>query len=191
MGILQSLIPMTGLPVPWFPHLWSSSPGGEARGGQQALHSVLLKALFHPSLLLLHVTSGGDDGPGKGQGPGGSGKGQCCSAIDALTCSSGQLSSCFSGCKDQKAKCFLRGRKREKKLFPSAEPKAALLIQKFLFSVTEQSGKGRNPGLCLPNGKENYSKRFLHNMYRARCKTAPQIQNTHQYLKQTGTEMGP
>ena len=191
MGILQSLIPMTGLPVPWVPHLWSSSPGGEARGGQQALHSVLLKALFHPSLLLLHVTSGGDDGPGKGQGPGGSGKGQCCSAIDALTCSSGQLSSCFSGCKDQKAKCFLRGRKREKKLFPSAEPKAALLIQKFLFSVTEQSGKGRNPGLCLPNGKENYSKRFLHNMYRARCKTAPQIQNTQQYLKTNRNRDGP
>lgn len=103
------------------------------------------------------------------------------SAIDALTRSSGQLSSCFSGCKDQKAKCFLRGRGK-KKLFPSAEPKAALLIQKFLFSVTEQSGTGRNPGLWLPNGKGNYSKRFLHNMYRARCKTAPQIQNT-QYLK--------
>lgn len=59
-------------------------------------------------------------------------KRQCCSAIDALTCSSGQLSSCFSGYKGQKAKCFLRGRKKEKKLFPSAEPKAALLTQKFL-----------------------------------------------------------
>lgn len=54
---------MTGLPVPRVPRLWSSSPGGEARGGQQALHSVLLKALFHPSLLLLHVTlQGGTTG---------------------------------------------------------------------------------------------------------------------------------
>lgn len=68
-------MPTTGLPVPRVPHLWSSSPGGEARGGQQALHSVLLKALFHPSLLLLHVTSGRDDRPGKDRGPGGSGKG--------------------------------------------------------------------------------------------------------------------
>lgn len=117
-------------------------------------------------------------------------KRQCCSAIDALTCSSGQLSSCFSGCKGQKAKCFLRGRKKEKKLFPSAEPKAALLTQKFLVSVTERSGKGRNPRLCLPNGKENYSKRFLHNMYRARCKAAPQIQNT-QYLKTNRNRDGP
>ena len=85
---------------------------------------------------------------------------------------------------------FFKGERKKKELFPSAEPKAALLTQKFLFSVTEQSGTGRNPGLWLPNGKGNCSKRFLHNMYRARCKTAPQIQNT-QYLKTNRNRDGP
>lgn len=45
--------------------------------------------------------------------------------------------------------------KEKEKLSPSAEPKTALLIQKFLFSVIEQSGKGRNVGPGLPKGKEN------------------------------------
>lgn len=80
---------------------------------------------------------------------------------------------------DQRAKVFF---KEKEKLSPSADPKTALLIQKFLFSVIEQSVKGRNVGPGLPNGKENYSQQFLYNMYRARCKPAPQIQNT-QYLK--------
>ena len=180
---------MTGLPVPRVPHLWSSSPGREARGGQQTLHSVLLKAVSPVTAAAsCHLREGRQAWQGSGTRR--IRKRQCCSAIDALTCSSGQLSSCFSGYKGQKAKCFLRGRKKEKKLFPSAEPKAALLTQKFLVSVTEQSGKGRNPGLCLPKGKENYSKRFLHNMYRARCKAAPQIQNT-QYLKTNRNRDGP
>lgn len=38
---------------------------------------------------------------------------------------------------------------------------------------------------------KNYSKRFLYNMYRARCKPAPQIQNTTIFKKPTGKETGP
>lgn len=78
-------------------------------------------------------------------------------------------------------------KEKKKKLFPSAEPKDALLIQKLFFSVTEQSGKGP----CLPNRKENDSKPFLHNMYRARCKSQRQIQNTQQYLKTNRNRDGP
>lgn len=82
--------------------------------------------------------------------------------------------------KGPRAKCFIREKKR-KKLFPSAEPKAALLIRKFLFSVLQN--KVERAGMwsqACPMGK-NYFKRFLYNMYRARCKPAPQIQNTQQY----------
>lgn len=72
--------------------------------------------------------------------------------------------------------------KKEKKLFPSAEPKAALLIRK---SSSLLQKKVERAGMCsqaCPMGK-NYFKRFLYNMYRTRCKSAPQIQNSQQYLK--------
>lgn len=129
---------------------------------------------------------GGRTGPGKDQGPGGSGKG---SAILPLLLSPALLGSSAPafqgrlGYKDQRTKCFSReNRKKRKSSFLLQNPRVPL-IQKFLFSVTEQSGKGGKAGPCLPNRKENYSKQFLHNMYRARCKPAPQIQNTQRYLK--------
>lgn len=85
---------------------------------------------------------------------------------------------------------FLRGKKKKKR-FPSAEPKAALQMQKPLLS-TEQSGKGEEVGPHLPREKEDHSRQFLYNMYRARCRPVPQIvQNTQQYLKTNRNVDGP
>lgn len=58
---------------------------------------------------------------------------------------------------------MLKKKREKKKLFPSAEPKAALLMQKLLFSVLKNkgAGAGMQGHLCLPSGKENYSNSFF------------------------------
>lgn len=105
-------------------------------------------------------------------------------ALLSSSYSSGRL-----GYEDQRAKCLRRKFKKEKKnLFSSGEPKAAQ--RKFILCY-RTSGKGRNAGPYLPNAKENYSKRFLYNMYRVCCRPVPQIQNTQQYFKTNRNREGP
>lgn len=65
---------MTGLPVPQVPTC-GPPPQGERLEADSKPFTQCSSRLFHPSLLLLHVTSGRDDRPGKDRGPGGSGKG--------------------------------------------------------------------------------------------------------------------
>lgn len=115
-------------------------------------------------------------------------------ATVAFTCSFGQLSSYSSretGYKDQRAKCFLRKRNKERAVPICRTQGCPANAEIPLLCVTEQSRKGRNARPCLPNGKENYSKQFLYNMYRARYKPVPQIQNTQQYLKTNRNRDGP
>lgn len=107
-----------------------------------------------PSLMqLLHVISGREDWTWQGAG---TRKRQCYSAIVAFTCSSGSSAPTLLGrlgYKDQRAKCFFV--RKEKKKFPSAEPKAALLIQKFLFSVLQNQVEGAGMwGQACPMGKK-------------------------------------
>lgn len=48
-----------------------------------------------------------------------------------------------------------------------------------LLCVKEQRGRGRNAGLSMPaQWERKLLQQFLYSMYRARCKPAPQIQNT-------------
>lgn len=183
--------------VPQVPSPVFLLPMQKAGGGQQILHSALINDLFPPLLPLRRAISGKGDWTWQGSEtrrirdqekavP-------LCHywLLPALLGSSAPTLQGRLGYKDPRAKCFLREKKKErKKLFPSVEPKAALLIWNFLFSVTEQSGNGRNADHACPMGK-NYFKQFLYNMYRARCKPAPQIQNTQQYLKTNRNRDGP
>lgn len=85
------------------------------------------------------------------------------------------------GYKDPIAKSLIGEKKTKEKLFPSVEPKAALLIRNFFVLQNEVESAGMQ---TMPaRWEKNYFQRCLYNMYRSRCKPAPQLQNTQQYLK--------
>lgn len=144
---------------------------------------------LHCSCCCFMLFQGRKTGPGSDLRPGGSGirKRQCHSAIicfylDLLGSSAPTLQERLEY-KDPRAKCILRNRKKMKKLFPSVEPKAALLLQNFLFSVL-QNRMERAGMQTMPAQREKITlNSFFYNMYRAHCKPVPQIQNTQQYLK--------
>lgn len=115
-----------------------------------------------PSLMqLLHVISGREDWTWQGAG---TRKRQCYSAIVAFTCSSGSSAPTLLGrlgYKDQRAKCFFV-RKEKKKKIPFCRTQGCPANTEVpLLCVTEPSGRGRNVGPGLPNGKENYSNGFF------------------------------
>lgn len=130
------------------------------------------------------LLQGRETGPGRGLRPGelGTRERQCCPAV------TGFYLLFWAGSKSQ---MFFKGEKKKEKAVPFCRTQGCPANMEFpLLSVTEQSGKGRNADHAHPMGK-NYSKRFLYNMYRARCKPAPQIQNTTIFKKPTGKETGP
>lgn len=139
----------------------SSFPCREAGGGQQILHSALVKDLF-PLLLLLLLCAIPVKEDWTWQGS--ESKGIRDQEKAVLFCHSWLLPALLGssaptlqgklGYKDPRAKSFIGEKKTKEKAVPFCRTQGCPANSKFLLCVTEQSGKGRNAGHACPLGKK-------------------------------------
>lgn len=86
------------------------------------------------------------------------------------------------GYKEPRAKSFIGEKKTKEKVVAFCRTQGCLLIRNFFSSVLQNKVERAGMQTISARWGKNYFKRFLYNMYRSRCKPAPQLQNT-QYLK--------